>query len=84
MAMNDTRQLYKDWGDKIVISVCDDPLPAGATPEEQKAQAVRFVKEYYSPDRPSQFSLYSNANLTDAYVEGLYETSREMYESGTK
>lgn len=84
MAMNDTRQLYKDWGDKIVISVCDDPLPAGATPEEQKAQAVRFVKEYYSPDKPSQFSLYSNANLTDAYVEGLYETSREMYESGTK
>ena len=83
MAMNDTKQLYKDWGDKIVISVCDDPLPEDADPEDQKAQAVRFVNEYYSPDKPSQFSLYSNANLTDAYVEGLYETSRKMYEDKT-
>lgn len=78
MPMNDTRALYRNYGDKIMIGVCDDVFPEGYTPEQQRVQAERFVKEYYSPSKPSSFSLYAAGCLTDAYREGLYRTSRQM------
>ena len=76
MGMNNTKKLYEEYGDKLLIGVCDTPLPAGATPEEWKAHAEEFVKNYYSPEKPCCFSLYASDCLNNDYREGLYRASR--------
>jgi hypothetical protein len=79
MNINDTKMLYEKYGDRILIGVCDSPIPQGATPEQKKQQAMDFVKNYYSPEKPSAFSLiYSPECEDDAYFEGLYEASRQI------
>lgn len=76
MAINNTQELYEKYGDKIILGVADDPLPKGATIEEQQAQAEAFIERFYSPEKPCTFSRYSVNNLTDAYREALYRASR--------
>jgi len=78
MPMNDTKKLYKEYGDKIILGIVDDPLPEGATAQQQADQAAAFAEEYYAPDKPSQVSLYGGAVLTDAYCDSLYRTTRKM------
>lgn len=76
MPMNDTQKLYREYGDQIIIGVCDEPLPEGADEERQARQAENFVRAFYSPQKPSKYSNYSAECLTDAYRASLYRTSR--------
>ena len=80
LAMNDTDKLWRDYGDKIVISVVCNELehPETASEEELRAAARSFAAKYAKPDRPCVFSyMYSNpAYLTPAFREELYRASR--------
>ena len=78
MAMNDTHALYEKYGDKIVIGVVADPVPADATEEEQYEAGKAFAEKFCKPGKIASFSLYSPPVMTDAYAKGLYETSRKI------
>lgn len=78
MPMNDTQKLYRDYGDKIVIGVCGDPVPKDASPELQYQMGAEFAKKFYTPAKPSTASLYSASNMTLEYTRGMYETSRQI------
>lgn len=74
MPMNDTKKLYKEYGDQILLGVVDT-LAEG---EDPAAKAKAFVDEYYSPEKPCTFSLYSGPlGGNEAYVSALYEASRQ-------
>ncbi len=82
MPMNNTQQLYEDYGDKIVLGIVyDKPFdPATATEEEQRAAARDFVEKYTKPGKPSSYSLYNPVGMmTDAFREELYKASRIRY-----
>ena len=72
MPMNDTKKLYKEYGDQILLGVCDQRDPSKTYAE----QAEEFIRDYYSPDKPCSFSLYASDMLTPEYVEALYKASR--------
>ncbi|SFB03513.1 Uroporphyrinogen decarboxylase (URO-D) [Acetitomaculum ruminis DSM 5522] len=79
MAMNDTKKLYEEYGDQIIISICDNDIAPGTPVEEQVKQAKEFASKYYSPDKPSVFSyMYAAGALTDDYRAALYEATRKM------
>lgn len=78
MPMNDTHELYEKCGDKIVIGVVADPVPADATEEEQYEAGKKFAEKFCKPGKIASFSLYSPPVMTGAYARGMYETSRKI------
>ena len=78
MAMNDTHELYEKYGDRIVIGVVADPVPEGATEEEQYEAGKKCAEKFCKPGKVASFSLYSPPVMTDAYAKGWYETSRKI------
>ncbi|MBR6114685.1 MAG: methyltransferase [Oscillospiraceae bacterium] len=78
MAMNDTHGLYEKYGDKIVIAVVADPVPADATDEEKYEAGKAFAEKFCKPGKIASFSLYSPPVMCDPYARGLYETSRKI------
>ncbi|MDO4622542.1 MAG: uroporphyrinogen decarboxylase family protein [Eubacteriales bacterium] len=76
MAMNNTLKLYEEYGDQIIIGVCDTPFDKNASAEEQKARGEAFARKYFSTNKPSTYSLYSAACMTPPYMEGIYRASR--------
>jgi hypothetical protein len=80
MPMNDTRQLYKDWGDKIIISVVPDPFDPAATPEdEQRKRARAYVDEFAQPGKPANLGFYGAFAMTPAFLDEMYEYSRKKF-----
>lgn len=80
MPMNDTNKLYEEYGDKILISVCDDPLDPNASEEEQRRRGIRFAEQFCKPGKPSAVSgVYNPGLLTPAFCESLYEASRKIF-----
>lgn len=77
MAMNDTQKLYEEWGDKIVIGVVGDPVPADATPEVKRQMGREYAEKFFKPGKVGAFSLYGAANSSDEYLMGMYEVSRQ-------
>ena len=77
--MNDSYKIYELYGDKLLIGINPDPLPEGATEEEQRAAAREFANKFCNPDKPSFFNFYSASILTPAYREELYKQSRINY-----
>lgn len=79
MAMNDTDKLYKEYGDKIVISMVCNELenPETASEEEMRAAARFFAAKYANAGKPCALSFYSNpAYMNNAFREELYKASR--------
>ncbi|MGN0292935.1 MAG: hypothetical protein ACI4D3_02910 [Lachnospiraceae bacterium] len=72
MPMNDTKKLYEEYGDQIIIGVMDEKDPS-KTPEQQ---AQEFVDRYYSPDKPCVLSSYAADVLSEAYCKAVYKASR--------
>jgi len=78
--MNDTRKIYEEFGDKIIIGVTPEVFdPAATTEEDQRAAAREYANKFCNPDKPSTFNFYGNAVLTRAYREELYVQSRKNY-----
>lgn len=80
MYMNDTSKLYDEYGDKIIISVCDEPMASDATEEAQYERGVQFAKRYCKIGKPAVVNgVYNPGLLTPKFCEGLYITSRKIY-----
>lgn len=78
MAMNDTRELYEKYGDKIVIAVVADPVPEDATEDEKYEAGKRYAERFCKPGKVASFSTYSPPVMSDAFARGMYETSRKI------
>ena len=70
--MNDTKKLYDEYGDKILISVIET-LPEGMSEEDQIKAADEYVEKYFAPGKPSLIS-YDTKNV--AFERELYKASR--------
>jgi len=79
-AVNDTRALYREHGDRIIIGTVADGFPEGASEEEMRAAAVAYADEFCNPDRPSVLGMPECAGLlTPPFREELYRRSRLRY-----
>lgn len=76
-AMNDTLELFDNYGDQIVIGVIPEQFdPATTSEDEQREYARKFFERVNVPGKSCFVSLYGAAVLTDAYREELYKQSR--------
>lgn len=86
--MNDTVELYKNYGDRIVIGVIP-PAHKWGSEEEEKAFAREFASQTCKPGKVSMLSMYaSNAMsimmgadpiLSPTFLDEYYKLSREAY-----
>lgn len=72
MPMNNTKKLYEEYGDQIIIALIDEEDPS-KTPEQQ---AIEFVDKYYSPEKPCIVGNYGGGILSDEYCKAMYKASR--------
>ena len=83
MSMNNTGELYRKYGDRIVIGVVPDTVfdPRTASEEEQRSAARAFVEKYTEPGKLCSYSTFyaPEGMLTPAFREELYRTSRIRY-----
>jgi hypothetical protein len=80
MPMNNTRQLYEDWGDKIIISVVPDVFdPATTSDDEQRQRARDYVDEFSVPGKPAMLGFYGAFAMTPVFLDELYEYSRKKF-----
>jgi hypothetical protein len=82
--MNDSYNIYDDFGDKILIAAFPQGLPSGEDfaklPEAEQRKAAReYADRVCSPDKPSFYNFYAAHYLTPAFREELYVRSRENY-----
>jgi len=76
--MNDTKTLYDNFGDKIIIAVVPDLFDPETTPEdEQRRRAREHVDRFCKPGKPTFISFYGSPALTPAFSDELYEYSRK-------
>lgn len=79
-AMNDTRKLYDEVGDQIVISVVPDPFdPETVGEDEQRRRGREFAELFCRPGKPAQLGFYGGAMLTPAFTEEVYVSSRHLF-----
>ena len=82
--MNDIDAIYKEYGDKIIIS----PVPQISFTDEdseelQRESARAYAEAYCKPDAPTFFpQVYCGHMLTKAFREELYIQSRKAYYTG--
>ena len=80
MDICDTRALYQQYGDKIVLGVVPDKFdPRTTTEEEQRAYARKFVDDYCNPGKIAKYSIYGIEMLTPAFLDELYACSRKKF-----
>ncbi len=80
MNICDTKALFDNYGDRLMLSVLPEKLNMrDTTEEEQREAARRFVDHYCVPGKSVGFSIYGMEALAPAYVEELYVRSREKY-----
>lgn len=79
--INDTKRLYREYGDKIIIGVALDPYDSEKDSEEEiRAKADAFVQEFCTdPQKVCIVNRYFAPYLRDAYAEELYKASRLAY-----
>ena len=76
--MNDSPKLYEEFGDKIILGIFTDSLPAGSSDADYKEAARNWVKRFCKPGKPS---MVGNIAMRDnpVFAEELYEYSRKHY-----
>jgi len=77
--MNDIAAIYEQYGGQILLGAYDEPMPEGASEEQQRAAARKFADQYCRPGKPTYLNMYSAPCLTKAYREELYRRSRINY-----
>ena len=78
--MNDTKSLYEQFGDKIIISVVPDFFdPETTSEDEQRRRAREYFDRFCKPGKPSYVGVYGSPALTPAFSNELYEYSRKKY-----
>ncbi len=78
--MNDIKELYNRYGDKIVFGVWPDPFDAtNMTEDEIRAKAREFVDFYTQPGKPAVLSGAGARGLPPAFGDEVYRYSRIRY-----
>ena len=78
--MNNIKELYEKYGDKIIFGVWPDAFDAEKlSEEEQRAEARKFVDFYSQPGKPVVISFYGVWAMTPAFSDELYRYSREKF-----
>ncbi len=81
--MNDSQQLYEEYGDRILMGVIPTPFnPETASEEEQIRAAIEFADKFCRPEKPSLLNIYALAQYqltTPVFKKALYEASRKNY-----
>ena len=78
MPMNDTRALWENYGDKIVIGVVADKWDPEGPEEEQYEAGKKFAEQFCKPGKVASYSTYTRIPGTDAFSRGIYEASRKV------
>ena len=79
--MNDTRKIYEEYGDKLIIGVVPEMSGADAGEETQKAEADAFAARFCAdPARPCLINKTSGRVMTPAFGRELYRASRLAYQ----
>lgn len=79
-AMNDTAGLWREYGDKICISVVPEQFdPETTSEEEQRRRGREFAEMFAKPGKPAQLGFYAGAMLTPAFTEEVYIHSRRIF-----
>lgn len=81
-AMNDTRALYEQYGDQIVLGIYPDSFDVNASEEEQRAAARKFVDEFMKPGKPSILNFNNKSLWTLPFLDELYAYSRQRASDG--
>jgi hypothetical protein len=76
--MNDTRRLYEEYGDKIILSIAPAALPPDATDADYRQAARDHVDQFCKPGKPSLVG-FSPLTANPVFAEELYEYSRKHY-----
>lgn len=81
--INDTKKLFADYGDKIVIGVNPDAYdPENDSEEVIRAKAKEFAETYFGdPNKVCIINRYFSPYLQGAYAEELYKVSRQISEN---
>jgi len=75
--MNDTKKIYEEYGDKIIITVHPDEFdPETTTEEEQRGRAARFAERFCNKNKPCTHGGVMGNMLTVAYQKEMYRLSR--------
>lgn len=78
--MNDIDKMYKEYGDKIVLSVFPDRTDLATASEEEQRQAARdMVDKYSEPGKPVTMSFVGLMRSTPVFLDELYAYSRKKY-----
>jgi len=81
--MNDCVEIYRLYGDKILIAAYPQGLPDNFIdlPESEQRKAAReYAEKFCNPDKPSFYSYYAaNYLQIPAFKEELYISSRKKY-----
>ena len=79
--INDTQKLFREYGDRIIISVAPDEYdPETESEEEIRAKARAFAEEFCSvPGKACAINRRFAPWLNGAYAQELYRASREQY-----
>ncbi len=78
--MNNVKDLYDRYGDKMVFAVWPETFdPAATSEEEQRERARKFFDDYSQPGKPAVLSHTASWAMTPAFSSELYEYSRKKY-----
>jgi len=79
--MNNIKELYENYGDKIVLGVWPEgsDWKVGADEEAQRAAARKFVEDFNKPGKPSTVSQYATREAGEYFLEEVYIHSRKLY-----
>ncbi len=78
--MNNIKDLYDRYGDKMIFAVWPDKFdPETTSEEEQRRIARKFVDDFSVPGKPAILSHYGSFALTPAFSDEMYEYSRKKY-----
>lgn len=78
--INDTQQLFEEYGDKIVIGVVPDLYDREAPEEVQRLAAAEAVDKFCTkPGKACVLNKYFTPYIQGAYAEEMYRRSREAW-----
>jgi hypothetical protein len=77
--INDTAALYREYGDRILISVMPDLLSENPSEAEQISAAYAYADAFCQPGKPSAYPWDGGFMLSKPYRKALYERSRINY-----
>lgn len=78
MAINDYHELYKQYGDKLIMACPASDVPAGVEGDEAREWAAKYADEYAVKERPALLSNYDKPGVD--FQKELYRLTRVKFD----